>query len=90
MSAPEVQDRYERLRRRVVEGLPGGADALVILRRQGLQAWSAHVGSPPPVRPARTDASPRLDPASRSHARSPLVCLCTDMLLATLASQEIR
>lgn len=79
----DLDDRYERLRRRMTGGDLGGGDGLSVLHQQGLHAWVVHVTAPPPpraiVRPAPTGGSIAL-----AAGRSPLVGLCTDMLLATL------
>lgn len=78
----------------MTEGGPGRRDGLFVLRRQGLAAWVAHVTTAPP-RPDRAPAVPipATDPAVTTvtmSERSPLVCLCTDMLLATLAPKEVQ
>ena len=92
----ELTDLYEQLRSRVTEGGMGVRDGLSVLRRQGLHAWiAAAVATPrstlraePPAPTAIGSAAgtPRLIPATLE--RSPLVCLCTDMLLARLTTQD--
>lgn len=91
VSPAEINDLYERLRRQVIEARPGRRDALAVLRRQGVAAWIAEVAAAPP-RPARVPTTqapaPGAGPAVTTDERSPLVFLCTDMLLATLAAKE--
>ena len=59
MSAAELNARYEQLRRRLTgRHTPGGGDGLVVLVRQGLHAWIAHVVAAP--RPRGPEAPPAL------------------------------
>lgn len=91
MSAAELHERYERLRRRATEGRPGHRDGLAVLRQQGLQAWVASVALAAPG--SLDDEPPRVrapQPVATAGERSPLVSLCTDMLLAKLLPQEAQ
>lgn len=86
MSASGLSAYYEDLRRRASEGRPGGG--LAVLRQQGLYAWvlsaARRPSCPPPL-----ETSPREPPqAVGAGDRSPLVNLCTEMLLANLLGEE--
>ena len=89
MSPAQLLERYEQLRSRVTEGGPGLANGLIVLRRQGLRAWIAHVVAAPSSRRSRASVSSALSPIATELERSPVVSLCTDMLLATLNPQEV-
>ncbi len=89
MNAAELNDRYERLRRRLTGHTPGGGDGLVVLRGQGLHAWIEYVTAAPLPRRPETPAAPALGPSATTIERSPLVGLCTDMLLGVRAVQEL-
>lgn len=78
-----LDDRYERLRRRMTDGAQGPEDDLSVLHQRGLHAWVVHVTTPPPPR-AIARAAPAGGSIALAARRSPLVGLCTDMLLATL------
>ena len=94
MSATELRDHYEQLRRLATEGVPGRRDGLAVLRQQGLHAWIALAAAEPPSSPRAEAAAPSsIDPLALGIDPSPLVFLCTDMLLSTLTTpilQEIR
>ena len=85
LKAIELNERYEQLRARVTEGAPGSGDGLVALRRHGLHAWVAQVrtAQAQPARPGRA-----LGCDAKVFEHSPLVSLCTDMLIAALLPQE--
>jgi len=92
VSATELRDHYEQLRRRATEGVPGRRDGLAVLRQQGIHAWIALAAAEPPSSP-RVEAAAAIDPLALGIDPSPLVFLCTDMLLSTLTTpllQEIR
>ncbi len=91
MSTTEISEMYERLRRRATEGSPGRRDGLAVLRQQGLHAWIVCVTTGPSS-PPQADTPPTRgpEPIATASDRSPLVCLCTDMLLAALLPQEAR
>ena len=85
----DLNDRYERLRRGMTKGGLGQGDGLSVLHQRGLHAWIAHVvAAPPPPSRAAVRAASTGDPIALAIGRSPLVGLCTDMLLATLSLQE--
>ncbi len=88
MSATELSDRYEQIRRTVTLGESGPTDGLVVLRRQGLHAWIAQVGSAPV--PSGGSKAPEPSRISAEVDRSPMVSLCADILLAKLKPQEVR
>jgi len=85
----ELNDRYERLRRSVTEGREAPPEGLAVLRHQGLHGWIASITTvPPPLpQPVAAAASPVLPPVTVG-TRSPLLCLCTDLLIATLIAKE--
>lgn len=89
LSPAELNDRYEQLRRSVTEGPEAPSDGLAVLRHRGLHDWIAHISaaSRPWPRPPAAAASPML-PAVSAAARSPLICLCTDLLIANLIPKE--
>ena len=90
MSAAELSARYEQLRRRVTgRHTPGGGDGLVVLVRQGLHAWIAHVVAAPRPRGPAAPPAPAAGASETALERTPLLDLCTDMLLAALAPQAV-
>lgn len=94
----EINGRYERLRRHMTaldmtEGDQSQGAGLGVLHQRGLHAWIKHVIAEPPSRwraevTAVTPGREGLDVPELG--RSPLVGLCTDMLLATLSLQGAR
>lgn len=89
MSSAELNDRYEALRRRLTGHTSGGGDGLAVLHRQGLHAWMGYAGSTPRPRQSGPPPTSAPGPSVTSIDRSPLLCLWTDMLLATLMPQEV-
>jgi len=91
MSTTEISDTYERVRRRATQGGPGRQDGLAVLRQQGLHAWLACVATRS-ARSPQADTPPARGPEPITTASdwSPLVSLCTDMLLSTLTPEEAR
>ena len=89
MNAAALNDRYERLRRWMTEGDLGQGDGLDVLHQRGLYAWIAHVAAVPPA-PSRAavQAASTGGRIALAIKRSPLVGLCTDMVLASLSRQE--
>jgi len=73
----------------VTEGRGAPSDGLAVLRHRGLHDWIAHItaGSRPSPRTQPAAASSTL-PAVSAAARSPLIGLCTDLLIANLISKE--
>ena len=91
MSAPDLSKRYECLRRRATEGGAGRRDGIVVLRQEGLFSWVEYLANHASNLPqAETPPARVPEPMPMSGDRSPLVCLYTDMLLATLLSREAR
>ena len=89
MSANELNDQYEQLRLCVTDGGSGGGGGLVVIRRQGLHAWIVHVTTAPRPQRSETPAASAFGPIEATIDQSPLVCLCADMLVATLFPQEV-
>lgn len=96
----ELDDLYEQLRCRATEGRPGGRDGLAVLRQQGLHAWIALATAQPARLPRAKSLTPAATPVAvlgpcvtATIDVSPLICLCTDMVLSKLKSpkpQELR
>ena len=88
MSAADLIDRYEALRRRLTGRTSGGGDGLVVIRRQGLHAWIAYATTTPSPRRCEPPPSPALGrPCAAAIEWSPLLGLCADMMLAKLVPQ---
>ena len=79
----DLDGRYEQLRGRMADGAPGCGDDLSVLHQRGLHAWVVHVTTPAPPR-AIARAAPADGCIALAARRTPLVGLCTDMLLAAL------
>ncbi len=80
----DLDDRYERLRRRMTEGTLGFGDDLSVLHQGGLHAWVVHITTPAAPQ-AIAHAASAGGSITLAAGRTPLVGLCADMLLATLA-----
>ena len=73
----------------MTEGREAPPEGLAVLRQRGLHGWIDHITTVPfPLpRPASAAAS-ALPPTISVGTRSPLLCLCTDLLIATLIPKQ--
>jgi len=69
----------------MTEGREAPPEGLAVLRHRGLHGWIGQITTVllPLPRPAASAGSPIL-PTITVGTRSPLLCLCTDLLIATL------
>lgn len=75
----------------MTEGREAPPNGLAVLRDRGLHDWIASLSTTSPPWPhAATPATPRLWPTGTRGPRSPLLDLCTDLLIATLSPKENR
>jgi len=75
----------------VTEGREAPPEGLAVLRDRGLHDWLAVLTTTSRPRPlVAAPAAPRLLPTGTVGRRSPLLDLCTDLLIATLSPKENR
>jgi hypothetical protein len=75
----------------VTEGRVAPPEGLAVLRDRGLHEWLAVLTTTSPPWPrAPASAAPRCLPTGTRGRRSPLLDLCTDLLIATLIPKENR
>ena len=75
----------------MTEGREAPPAGLAVLRDRGLHAWIAVLTTTSQPRSlAAAPAAPGLLPTEAVGRRSPLLDLCTDLLLATLSPKENR